>query len=150
MAYSQKYYAHMQKIEDYKAKLRDLDSDYKTLQECKQKLAEGSILLNDLLTQCSDVNRIFDRGAIEGRYDSCQITFNNKNMVFEYLDNIVTSTNTFNSSCSDIKAQIDEYGALLDSYCIDIAKEAQDVSNTISSLQAQTIYLMEPEPPNGG
>ena len=145
--YSQKYKDHMAKIDNLKQRLRVLDSDYKTLQECKQKLAEGSILLNDLVTQCSDVNKIFDRGTIEGRYDSCQITFKSKSMVFEYLDNIVLSTNKFNSSCGDIKSQIDEYGATLDSYCIDIAKEANEVSNQISSLQAQSIYLMEPEPP---
>ena len=145
--YSQKYKDHMAKIDNLKQRLRDLDSDYKTLQECKQKLAEGSILLNDLVTQCSDVNKIFDRGTIEGRYDSCQITFKSKSMVFEYLDNIVLSTNKFNSSCGDIKSQIDKYGATLDSYCIDIAKEANEVSNQISSLQAQSIYLMEPEPP---
>ena len=145
--YPQKYKDHRAKIDNLKQRLRDLDSDYKTLQECKQKLAEGSVLLNDLVTQCSDVNKIFDRGTIEGRYDSCQITFNSKSMVFEYLDNIVLSTNNFNSTCGDIKSQIDEYGATLDSYCIDIAKEANEVSNQISSLEAQSKYLMEPEPP---
>ena len=145
--YSQKYKDHMAKIDRLQQRLRDLDSDYKTLQECKQKLAEGSILLNNLTTQCGDINKIFDRGTIEGRYDSCQITFKSKNVVFEYLDNIVLSTNKFNSSCGDIKSQIDEYGATLDSYCIDIAKEANEVSNQISSLQAQSIYLIEPEPP---
>ena len=50
----------------------------------------------------------------------------------------------------DVKTQIDQYGTMLDGYCIDIAKEAQEVSNIISSFEAQSIYLMNPEPPNGG
>lgn len=147
MAYSQKYYDQLREIERLQQKLRDLDSDYNTLQECKQQLASGSILLNDLFTQCSDIKTIFDRGTIEGRYDSCQITFKNKNMVFEYLDNIVSSTNNFDSSCSEIKTKVDTFGTSLDDECIKIAKEAKDVSDKISSLMAGLQYLMEPEPP---
>ena len=147
MAYSQKYYDHLAKIERYQNELRDLDSDYAILQECKQKLAESSALFGDLLTQCSDITKIFDRGTIEGRYDSCQITFNNKDFVFEYLDNIVSSTNSFDTSCGDIKDQIDKFGATLDNCCIEIAQKAKVVSDTINSLMAQSVYLMEPEPP---
>lgn len=130
-------------IDNLKKKLSDLNSDYNTLQECKQLLAKSSVFSNDLITQCEDISRIFDRKTIEGRYDSHQITFKSKELVFEYLDNIVSFTNNFKSSCSDIVDQIDTYGVMLDNRCIDIATEAHNVSNQISTLNAQLTYLQK-------
>ncbi|MBR1385455.1 MAG: hypothetical protein IJ568_01350 [Bacilli bacterium] len=147
MAYSQRYYAAVQEIDNLKKHLADLDSDYATLHECKQKLASCSVLFGDVSTQCDDINRAFNRGTIEGRYDACGIDFKTKKDVFEYLEIIGSSTNKFNSSCNDVKTQIDEFGASLDGYCKDIANEAQVVSDKINSLMSQLVYLMEPEPP---
>ena len=141
MAYPQENHDKEIKIKELQQKLRDLDSDYNTLQECKQQLAAGSILLNDLFTQCSDIKTIFDRGTIEGRYDSCQITFKNKNMVFEYLDNIVSSTNNFGSSCSEIKTKVDTYGTSLDDECKKIADEAKTYANRIDHLQSDWTFM---------
>ena len=147
MIYSQEYYECKRKIENYQTKLNNLDADYQLLQECKAMLAESSISFSDLLTQCSDIKRIFDRGTIEGKYDSYQITFENKNTVFGYLDSIVSSTNNFGTNCENIKSDIDEYGSNLDEICESIADEAKEVSDTISSLMARLPYLMEPKSP---
>ena len=140
------YYERNPEIGVYEAKLNNLDSDYAVLQQCKQKLAASSVFLNDLLTQCDDIKKIFDRATIEGRYDSYQITFKNKNLVFDYLDDIVTSTNKFRGTCKDIKSKIDNYGIVLDDECKDVANEAKEVSHTINRLKSHS-YFTKSEPP---
>ena len=124
-------------IEVYRTKLNNLDADYEVLQQCKLKLAESSVFLNDLLTQCDDIKKVFDRATIEGRYDSYQITFKNKNLVFDYLDNIVSSTNKFRETCENVKSKIDSYGVNLDDECKNIAKEADKISFTISTYDRE-------------
>ena len=135
--YNQKISVLEQRKSTLKSKLADLDSDYKTMQECKLKLAESSTLLNDLISQCENINKIFDRETIEGRYDSYETTFNSKTEIFDYLSDIVSSSNSFNTSCSEIKSLVDDYGTSLDNCCIEIAKDAEIVSTEIGSLEAQ-------------
>ena len=124
-------------IEVYRTKLNNLDADYEALQQCKLKLAASSVFLNDLLTQCDDIKKAFDRATIEGRYDSYQITFKNKNLVFDYLDDIVASTNKFRETCENVKSKIDSYGVNLDDECKNISTEANKISFAISTYDRE-------------
>lgn len=116
--------------------LKKFDNDYKTIQECKQLLAASSTFFGDFLTQCDDIKKIFDRATIEGKYDSYQITFNNKNIVFGYLDNIVSSTQIFSELCENIKSKIDRFGINLDDACIEIAEKAKKIASDMSGWEA--------------
>lgn len=148
MTYSQEYYDCVNKIDAYKEKLKDLDSDYLTLKECTSSLAACGVLLSDMTTQCKDIEKVFDRGTIEGRYNACKIEFDTKNAIFSHLETIVNSTETFNSSCGDLKAQIEEYGSLLNDYGKSIADEAMRVKRAINDLNAQKWkYITPPEAP---
>lgn len=120
-----------QEITELTQKLEDLNSDYQTLQECKQKLAESSVFLGDLVVQCDDIDNIFNREIIEEKYDSYHIYFEVNSELFDYLDKISSSIDSFDTSCGDTKSKIDDYGVLLDDCCIDIANEALVVSETI-------------------
>ena len=140
------YYQKNPEIGVYETKLNNLDSDFKAIQECQMVLAKSSVTFKDILKQCDDIKEKFDRGTIEGKYDSYQITFNNKNMIFEFLDNIVSAANTFSTYCEDIKSEIDTFATKLDDVRVDISKEAQEVADTIRSLKMQS-YFSESEPP---
>ena len=159
MAYSQSYSNLLKEInehnarinaqiEENKKKLDDLNTDYKTLLECKQGLAMCSALLKDLDTQCNDIKRIFNRAAIEEKYYAYQVTFNNKEIIFEYLDKIGESTENFQLLSEGVKESIDKKGTSLDDSCIDISNEAKVVSNTINNLRnsfrAPTVYDLDP------
>ena len=148
MTYPSEYYKYKNQLNEVSLKkekfqqlLEGLESDYATLHECKQMLSEGSGLLDYLITQCGDINNAFDRNIIEGRYDSCKISFENKESVFENLSNFTESTNTFISACESIKSQLDEYGKLLDTHCIDIADETQNTVIAIDSLNEEMFNL---------
>lgn len=109
--------------------LKIFDNDYKTIQECKQLLAASSTFFGDFLTQCDDIKKIFDRATIEDRYNSYDITFNNKDEVFGYLDVIISSTCSFSELCESIKSKIDRFGINLDDACIEIATKANKIAN---------------------
>lgn len=157
--YSKEYYEYIDyigtfesKLGDHESQLKDLDSDYSTIHECKLKLAQCSILLNEMINQCGDINKVFDRKTIEGEYDLYHIDFNRKDMIFTFLEEITSSTDFFNTSCDNIKRKIDLYGQNLDDKCKEIANKAENLSNEIDKLsekirelKAQIIYKFEPE-----
>lgn len=124
-------------LNDLKSKLSDCDSDYETLQKCKEKVATASAFLNNIVIQCKDVNKIFDRGTIEGKYDAHRVNFNNKDVVFSFLDNIVNSSDNFQEICEETIKKIDEYGDSLNDLCIKVANNATNISNDIRALSCQ-------------
>lgn len=131
------YAEYRYKISECEEKLKNLDADYASLQECKSCLSACVALLEDLSTQCGDIKKVFDRGTVEGRYDACKITFDTKETVFEYIENVGNSTSKFDSSCGDLISQLYEYGKVLDDYCKTIATDAAQTKSTLNSLRAQ-------------
>lgn len=158
MTYSSAYYENERKISEYKNKLKnlkndleDLDYDYNTITKCKQNIALCSANFGDLLNQCDEINNVFDRTKMEAKYDSYQIHFNTRDMIFGYLDNIKISSGSLNDSCDSLKAKIDAFGDSLDGYCMEIAKDAEKkaeeielVEGIINQLAAKRISLMVP------
>lgn len=131
MDYPDEYYENLDKIDELKAKLSRLDSDYQTLKYCIQLLAECSSRLDLVLTQCDEIAETFDRSSIEGRYDSCGITFPNKGIVFDSLTKIGTLTINFNESFEAKKNEIEKYARGLEEKCKDIADKAKTCAESI-------------------
>lgn len=146
MTYGQRAAQVKSRINEVQRQLNDLDSDYKTINQCKAILASASVVLNDINLQCEDTQKAYDRKTIEARYDQNKITFKSKSLVFDYLDTIVNSTKLFGGSINETKTEVDAYGEKLDSACKSIASEALDLNDQLVNLRVQLNLLSAHDP----